>query len=141
MYKISREYTFAAAHRIEGHPKCGRLHGHNYKVVVELLLTVLPANGMVMDYGDMDKIIKPIVDEMDHRYLVSRENRNANDPYALIAGQNGDIFDLPTNASTAESLAAYLYSLIANVLRTSDVGVESVQVDESFKSSATFYPA
>jgi len=104
MTLISKEYHFCAAHRIEGHPKCGRLHGHNYRVVVELEGEI-QEDGMVMDYGILDVIVKPLVDTWDHRYLVSESNVRANDPYIEPAVALGHAVVLPVEASTAELLA------------------------------------
>lgn len=70
MYRIGIEYQFEAAHFLfdvpEGH-KCGRIHGHNYVVVVELESEVLDEVGFVKDYFDI-KPIKTFIDEnWDHR--------------------------------------------------------------------------
>lgn len=111
MTRISRTYTFSAAHRIEGHPKCGRLHGHNYILTVEVSGEIRE-DGMVLDYGELDVIVKPVVEAMDHRYIVSRTNRNAGDPYLLAAvsgHREDDIFDLPCQASTAEEMCIFLH--------------------------------
>lgn len=146
MYKITRTYTFSAAHRLEGHPKCGRLHGHNYSVVVELGVEVTD-HGMVLDYGELDDYVKPIIDSYDHRYIVSRDNRDSVDPYAELALRNNHAVDLPMPASTAECLAQYLYSLIVREINMAmtetveGVTVLSVQVNETEKSTAKYEPS
>lgn len=142
MYWISRLYSFAAAHRIEGHPKCGRLHGHNYEVIVEIGMPQTGKNGMVLDYGDMDKILKPEIDAFDHRYLVSESNVRAGDTYAALADQKGDSIHLGTEASTAEHLAKLIHTVVQEALTDADILVirDSIRitVKESAKSSATF---
>lgn len=141
-FSISREYWFSAAHRIEGHPKCGRLHGHNYQVIVTVEGDSLPTSGMLIDYGVMDKIVKPIIDEMDHRYIASQSNWAADDPYAGIARQNGHAFLLDAPASTGEYLAAYLWDRILKRLWESEFTLTRqeliVMVSETPKSTATF---
>lgn len=120
MFRISREYSFSAAHRLEGHPKCGRLHGHNYHVTVELGTIALPKSSMVMDYGELDGIVKSIIKAMDHRYLVSRSNVKNLCPYTLIAKQSAPdhIFSMKSYyASTAESLAHMIAIEISDQLR------------------------
>lgn len=148
MISISRSYTFDAAHRIEGHPKCGRLHGHTYQITVTISTTraVSDRDGMLMDYGDLDKLVKPLIDAMDHRYLVSQANIQAQDPYAYVAENQGHAFLLNTAHSTAECLSqslchqihAMLISQwsIANPL-SSQFGT-SVEVKETPKSSAVY---
>lgn len=59
---------FSAAHSIPGHQKCGRLHGHNFKVEVEIEGEI-KENGMVMDFYDLKKELKNILEELDHRIL------------------------------------------------------------------------
>lgn len=72
MYTISKQFEFSASHVLEGlspdHP-CGRLHGHNYLVVVELQGDTLNSVGFVRDYGDL-KAVKQFIDSaLDHRHL------------------------------------------------------------------------
>ena len=142
MFSVSREYWFSAAHRIEGHPKCGRLHGHNYQVIVTVKGEILPTSGMLIDYGELDKIVKPIVDEMDHRYIVSHSNREAGDDYAMLAQNKGDIFHLDAPASTGEYLAAYFWKRILDALWESAYVITRqdliVMVAETPKSTATY---
>jgi len=142
MYTITRKYSFCAAHRIEGHPKCGRLHGHNYEVVVAYAGKILPGDGMLIDYGELDKIVKPIVDSIDHRYIVSRSNHNALDPYAVVAQARGDAFLLDAPASTAEFLARFLWHEVFTDLRATIYGCARnelvITVNETPKSTATY---
>lgn len=138
MYSISREYSFSAAHRIEGHPKCGRLHGHSYKVTVEVRSRVLPEDGMLIDYGTLDKIVQPIVDSIDHRYIVPLSARTV-DPYTAIAISLGDAFYLDAPASTAEFLARFLWHEIFTDLPAAGYRNELViTVSETPKSTATY---
>lgn len=70
--EIFREFTFEAAHRLphvpDGH-KCGRLHGHSYRVEVHVSGEVGTESGWVMDFGDIKRIVQPVRDQLDHRYL------------------------------------------------------------------------
>lgn len=60
---------FSASHFIPGHDKCGRLHGHSY--VLHLVLHgEVGENGMVMDFVDLKKALRDIVEELDHRVLL-----------------------------------------------------------------------
>lgn len=72
MYTIRKEFHFSASHILEGlvkgHP-CGRLHGHNYKVVVELRSAELDEKGFVKDYGDLKPIKEHIDQVLDHQHL------------------------------------------------------------------------
>ncbi len=116
MYTVSRSYTFAAAHRVQGHPKCGRLHGHNYRVEVHLGASELDGQSMVLDFGDLDRVVKPLVDELDHRYIVSASNLAGGDPYYKAAIDCGDVIELDIAATTAECLAEYFHGQIRMLL-------------------------
>lgn len=131
---ISRTYSFSAAHRIEGHPKCGRLHGHNYSVTVAVACDAIDISksGMVMDYGDLDKVVKPLIDLLDHRYLVSVENEKADDPYAKHA-RPGDAVFLGVRASTAEYLCIWFAQQLFDEL-PNGVRLYSISVRETEKS-------
>jgi 6-pyruvoyltetrahydropterin/6-carboxytetrahydropterin synthase len=66
---IFKEFNFSAAHNltIDGNP-CSKLHGHNYKVKIELSGKI-DANGMILDFSEIKKRIQPIIDKLDHSYL------------------------------------------------------------------------
>jgi 6-pyruvoyltetrahydropterin/6-carboxytetrahydropterin synthase len=70
--EIFREFTFEAAHRLprvpEGH-KCGRLHGHSYRIEVHVRGEIDGASGWVMDFADLKAAVQPVIDELDHSYL------------------------------------------------------------------------
>lgn len=70
---IEKSFKFDAAHSLpevkSGH-KCGRNHGHTFKVTVKLKGEIDKKKGWVMDFGDLSAIVKPIIDnELDHRNL------------------------------------------------------------------------
>ena len=63
---IARLYRreFAAAHIIAGHPKCGRMHGHNYM----LLAKVYGSSSEWLDFEEIKKTVDRLIDERyDHR--------------------------------------------------------------------------
>lgn len=70
--EIFREFTFDAAHRLnhlpEGH-KCANVHGHTYRLVVELEGPVKEPVGWVRDFGEVKQVVGPVLDQLDHRML------------------------------------------------------------------------
>ncbi|MFH0988982.1 MAG: 6-carboxytetrahydropterin synthase QueD [bacterium] len=70
--EIFEEFSFEASHRLpnvpDGH-KCKQLHGHSYRVVVHLEGPVDPHVGWVVDFWDVGKICKPVIEKLDHRCL------------------------------------------------------------------------
>ena len=63
---------FTVGHRIAGHPKCGRIHGHNLRVRVIVDGEVDAKTGMVVDFGVLKKALSDIVDPLDHHFLAAR---------------------------------------------------------------------
>jgi 6-pyruvoyltetrahydropterin/6-carboxytetrahydropterin synthase len=55
------------AHFLPGHPKCGSLHGHTYKV--EVILSGENKTGMILDFGEMKQIIRAVLADYDHKAL------------------------------------------------------------------------
>ena len=54
------------AHTLPGHPKCGQLHGHTYRVEVEV---EGPAEGgMVLDFADLKAQVRSVLGRYDHRH-------------------------------------------------------------------------
>ncbi|MSP15634.1 MAG: 6-carboxytetrahydropterin synthase QueD [Myxococcales bacterium] len=70
--ELHRDYRFEAAHRLprlpDGH-KCKRLHGHSFRVAVELAGEVDEATGFLLDFADVDRVVDPVIAELDHQYL------------------------------------------------------------------------
>jgi 6-pyruvoyltetrahydropterin/6-carboxytetrahydropterin synthase len=55
------------AHFLPGHPKCGPLHGHTYKI--ELMVEGEAKDGMVIDFADLKQVLGDVLDCYDHRSL------------------------------------------------------------------------
>lgn len=80
MITISKQYSFDAAHQLYDFKetigwnhrtfgKCANLHGHTYNLEVEVTGNVSEDTGMVLNYFDLDEIVKPIVESLDHKNL------------------------------------------------------------------------
>lgn len=70
--ELFKEFTFEAAHRLPNVPsghKCSRLHGHSYKVQIEVAGPVDADLGWVIDFGDIKAAWRDLDDALDHRYL------------------------------------------------------------------------
>lgn len=74
-YTISKEFHFDAAHQLHGLPdghKCGRLHGHTYRVQIILQSPELDSVGFVRDYGDLNQFKQWMDETCDHQFLNER---------------------------------------------------------------------
>jgi len=71
---IAKDFYFDAAHKIPGHEKCGRIHGHSYRIRI-ICEGNVQENGMVIDFEDIKEIVtRNVIDKLDHRYLNEIEN-------------------------------------------------------------------
>ncbi|UVO30592.1 6-carboxytetrahydropterin synthase QueD [Bradyrhizobium arachidis] len=70
--RISQAFRFEAAHCLPNVPathKCSRIHGHSYRIEVQLDGPVDPVTGFVIDFSDLEESLVEIVNALDHRYL------------------------------------------------------------------------
>ena len=68
--KIAKEFRWEMGHRLPKHDgACRNVHGHSYRMVVEVEGEIDPGTGMVMDFADIKMAFKPILDRLDHYYL------------------------------------------------------------------------
>ena len=65
--KVGVTDHFDSSHRLPGHPKCGVLHGHTYRVEVEVEGPV--RDGMVVDFDDLKRAVREVVRPLDHADL------------------------------------------------------------------------
>jgi 6-pyruvoyltetrahydropterin/6-carboxytetrahydropterin synthase len=102
---IEVRHHFEAAHRLfltSG--KCENIHGHSWKVALELTGLVDSANGMVgaLDFSDVKGSFRTYLDnEFDHRLLLHRE-----DPFAgpLIHSFEHDLVSAKPDTGKLDSL-------------------------------------
>lgn len=120
MHTISKDFTFAAAHRIRGHTGgCENLHGHNYRVRVEVQAKTLDALGMVLDFAELKAVLKEVLGPFDHRVI-------------------NEIPPFDERNTTAELFSEYVYQQVSARLDDERVRVRSVEVWENDSSSARF---
>lgn len=70
--RLCREFTFEAAHRLPHVPpghKCGRLHGHSFRVELVCEGEVDPQTGWLVDFAEIKRAFAPLLDRLDHTYL------------------------------------------------------------------------
>ena len=70
--EIFKEFTLEAAHWLPNVPKghkCGRLHGHSFRVRISVTGEVDSETGWVIDFADIKKSFKPLYEQLDHNCL------------------------------------------------------------------------
>ncbi len=72
--KIAKEFHWEMGHRLPEHfGLCKNIHGHSYKMIVEFE-GELDENGMVIDLYDVEKIINPVIEKLDHAFMVKDDD-------------------------------------------------------------------
>ncbi len=70
MFTLKVIKVFSAAHNLRQYKgKCEKLHGHNWKVEVEVQGKKLGKSGMLIDFHELKKKLEDILAELDHGYL------------------------------------------------------------------------
>ncbi|ABM80050.1 6-pyruvoyl trahydropterin synthase family protein [Hyperthermus butylicus] len=66
MFLVKACTMFSAAHRIEGHPRCGKIHGHNYRVCI----VVREERPLQVDLDALEEWLeRNVFQRFDHQYL------------------------------------------------------------------------
>ena len=90
--RITKQFSFETGHALYGYDgKCKNVHGHSYKLSVTVIGNPIEDHtnvkyGMVIDFGDLKKIVKSeIVDVFDHATVF-----NKNTPHVELAKELDD---------------------------------------------------
>ena len=119
VFRIAKEFSFDMAHMLDGHDgKCQNLHGHTYKLQVEVAGELHQAgakSGMVMDYSDLKAIVKThILDEMDHAFIYDTTSERETKVAKLLQELNSKTFGMPVR-TTAEQMAKFIFERLQAV--------------------------
>ena len=147
---VEKDYlVFAAGHFITYTGMCETLHGHNYRARVEVE-GALDENSYVWDFVSLKRLMRRLVDELDHRMLLPRDNpelrvTEEGDGIQVLYKERryvfprNDVVLLPVPNTTAEMLARYLAGRVREELQrtgASTLSALAVEVEESFGQSA-----
>ncbi len=124
MYLLTVEDHFASAHQLRGYKgKCENIHGHNWRVVLNVRGEKLNEIGLLIDFNDLKAVLKKITGYLDHK------NLNEVGPFDKVN---------PSSENIAEYIAIEAQKNLAEINPL--VYVESVTVWESDTSRCTFFP-
>lgn len=137
MYILRTEHSFDAAHFLKDYEgKCSNIHGHRWRVIVEVgaeeLMTEGNTRGMVVDFSDLKKDVKAMVDYFDHKFIIEDDSLKLSTVNALLQ-EDFDIISLPMRP-TAENFAKYFYDKI----KEKGYQVDQVQVYETPNNCAAY---
>jgi 6-pyruvoyltetrahydropterin/6-carboxytetrahydropterin synthase len=136
--------NFSSAHFIAEHDKCERIHGHNYRVKVELT-GGLNDNYMVIDFNAAKERVKRLCHRLDHKILLPAESPllkiqekglqievKSRDKFSSFPKEDCEL--LPIRATTAEEIAKFLF----DELKVDLEQLKAVYLAES-EGSTAFY--
>jgi 6-pyruvoyltetrahydropterin/6-carboxytetrahydropterin synthase len=120
VYTLKILTDFAAAHYLrEYEGVCSRLHGHNWKVEVNVEARQLDKVGMGVDFKVIKEATRGLIDRLDHY------NLNELPPFDRVN-------------PTAENIAAFLYRELSQQLNTNTVQVNAVTLWETDRACVTY---
>ncbi len=120
MYYATVIRHFSAAHHLRDYAgKCERVHGHNYKVELQLKSPALDRTGMVADFVQMREELDRLLQRFDHQDLNEIKPFDALNP-------------------TAENIAKLIYEEMALKFSSRKVKIGSVTVWETESSFASY---
>ncbi|MEZ4699943.1 MAG: 6-carboxytetrahydropterin synthase [Rhodothermales bacterium] len=101
--KVAKQFTWEAAHRLPWHAgSCKSLHGHSYKMTVEVEGEP-DERGMLIDFKEIKRVLAPLIDDWDHATLVADDDIDLRHALEELGSR---IALLPYD-STAENLCLY----------------------------------
>jgi 6-pyruvoyltetrahydropterin/6-carboxytetrahydropterin synthase len=109
MYSLSKSIAFCYGHRLLDHPgKCRHLHGHNARAVIRLEGETLDGQGMLVDFFDIQRVVKEWVDrELDHTLLL-----HPDDPMLPLLLQANERVRVMDSNPTAENIARMIFEFV-----------------------------
>jgi 6-pyruvoyltetrahydropterin/6-carboxytetrahydropterin synthase len=116
MFEVSVEETFPAGHALRNyHGKCENVHGHNYRVRLTIQGQELDQAGLLVDFSDVKRVLRVIVERLDHKFL-------------------NDLPPFDELNPSAENMARYFFEECAKELK----GVSEVRIWETETAIATY---
>ena len=121
MFEITVEDYFSAAHRLRGYRgKCEELHGHNWKVQINIKGEKVDKLGMLFDFKEVKVRLQDVLQKLDHHYL------NEVPPFDRLN-------------PTSENLARFIFEELRENLVSPQFKLAKVTVWETETASASYY--
>lgn len=131
MYSVTKKIDFCYGHRLLNYDgDCGRLHGHNGVLEIDVEGQELDHLGMVVDFNRISDLVKSWVQEhLDHKMLLCED-----DPVAGVLRDMGEPLFIVDYNPTAENIARMVYG----VARERGLPASEVRLWETATGCATY---
>ena len=140
MIRITKEFKFEMAHALYSYDGlCKKIHGHSYRMWVTIKGNVLQKNkhaknGMVIDFGELKKIIKDcVVDKYDHSFVLNKNTPHFNIDFSAFE----KVYFLPYQP-TSENLVADFAKVIMKKI-PENITLHKVVLSETATSFAEWH--
>ena len=112
MYTLSVNKSISTAHRLDDYQGvCARIHGHNWKICLEVVAAKLDRTGIAIDFTELENVLWQIIGKFDHQLL-------------------NDVPPFDQLNPTAENIARYVYQEAQKSLN-SEIKVAKVTIWET----------
>ena len=141
--RITKQFDFETGHALYGYDgKCKNVHGHSYKLSVTVIGTPISDNsnvkyGMVIDFGDLKKIVKEeIVNVFDHATVF-----NKNTPHIELANElqsrGHDVILVDYQPTSENMVVDFANKIMARLPK--DIQLHSLRLQETESSFAEWF--
>lgn len=127
--KITKEITFDSAHMLSNYNgKCNNLHGHTYKLQIEVEGNINPKTCMLIDFNELKEIINNnIMQKFDHALIFSAPERREEAEEALYKWAkkyNKKYYVMSHGKTTCELMAPEIKNILYKNLGGCDCGFD-----------------
>ena len=114
---VKTEAAFDSAHFLSGYNgKCSNLHGHRWKIEIEIesdeLVQDGQCRGMIVDFGDLKNDLKNLADSFDHAFIYEKGSLK-DSTISALKDENFRLIEVDFRP-TAENFSKYFYDVMQN---------------------------
>jgi 6-pyruvoyltetrahydropterin/6-carboxytetrahydropterin synthase len=121
MYELTVEVGFSAAHQLRGYKgNCENMHGHNWRVQINISAERLNEIDIAMDFREVKQIAREVISPLDHAFL-------------------NEVFPFTEKNPSSENIAKWIYDSLKKRINEDELRVAGVTVWESDSASASYY--
>lgn len=126
MYSVSTEGNFDAAHFLKDYQgKCKNIHGHRWRVVVQVSATSLLEDkqnqGMVADFKDVKEALNQLLNTFDHTLIYEKDSLKPA-LKKLLQEEDFALREVPFRP-TAENFSRFFYEELKKSMNVTQVSV------------------